>query len=71
MTHFTQAPAGTWHADCVLKRLPRGAPILIRPIRAQRGLGSLLAERLAEEARRLEQRHAGSGVDELVLDLAA
>lgn len=64
----------------------------------QRGLGSMLAERLAEEARRLgirrftatmasdnvaahrlmhrltthlEQRHAGSGVDELVLDLAA
>jgi RimJ/RimL family protein N-acetyltransferase len=63
-----------------------------------RGLGSLLATRLADEARRvgirrftatmaagnvpahrlmakltsdLEQRHAGSGVDELVLDLAA
>jgi GNAT superfamily N-acetyltransferase len=64
----------------------------------RRGLGSLLSERLADEARRvgirrftatmaadnvaahrlmgkltdrLEQRHAGSGVDELVLDLAA
>lgn len=64
----------------------------------RRGLGSLLAARLAEEARRagirrftatmaagngpahrlmekltthLEQRHAGAGVDELVLDLAA
>lgn len=64
----------------------------------RRGLGSLMAERLADEARhlgierftatmasdnvaahrlmerltsRLEQRHAGLGVDELVLDLAA
>jgi RimJ/RimL family protein N-acetyltransferase len=64
----------------------------------RRGVGSLLSERLAEEARRLgierftatmaadnkaahrlmakltshlEQRHAGAGVDELVLDLAA
>jgi RimJ/RimL family protein N-acetyltransferase len=64
----------------------------------RRGLGSLMSERLAEEARergvrrftatmaadnraahrlmakltdQLEQRHAGAGVDELVLDIAA
>ena len=32
--HRTQVPAPTRHDDCVLKRLPDGASILIRPIRA-------------------------------------
>ncbi len=185
MTHPTQARPPARHASGVLERLPDGAPILIRPIRAddkrmlenglrhlsaesvqrrfltpkssfsraelryltevddrdhvalvaeypaeparrliavarfvrlfddpeaadvaivvaddwqRRGLGSLLSELLAARARRtgvrrftatmaadnvpahrlmskltdhLEQRHAGSGVDEMVLDLAA
>jgi RimJ/RimL family protein N-acetyltransferase len=34
VTHRTQAPAVARNSDCVLKRLPDGAPILIRPIRA-------------------------------------
>jgi RimJ/RimL family protein N-acetyltransferase len=34
VTHFTQAPEADRNDGCVLKRLPDGAPILIRPIRA-------------------------------------
>ena len=34
MTYFTQVPEGERNDGCVLKRLPDGAPILIRPIRA-------------------------------------
>lgn len=34
MTHSTQEGARARNSDCVLKRLPDGAPILIRPIRA-------------------------------------
>jgi GNAT superfamily N-acetyltransferase len=34
VTHSTQAGGAGRHTDCVLKRLPDGASILIRPIRA-------------------------------------